>query len=123
MASDSNQPTFSASDLGVRLFDTPPSSFRPQTATSNDLKNFGMLQRPTNDFSAEYRPLWDRMYSGRFNSIVPQFKRRITKTTMPPRHNAPSAVQGKAISPVQPVAPSPIQYPNWGGIAIARGQQ
>jgi hypothetical protein len=122
MPADSSQPALRADDLGVRLFNTPPSGFRPKTATPDDLKSFGVLQRPTNDSSPEYRLLWERMYSDGFNTIVPQFKPRIAKTKILAPGSAPSAISEEPKTLSQRIAPSPIQYPNWGGIAIARGQ-
>jgi len=121
MAADSDRASLQAKDLGVKLFDKPPSGFRPEAATADDLKNFGVLQRPANDSSNEYRQLWQRMYSGGINPVVPQFKPRRIKTKILSPVGAPAAIQAEARALAARVAPSPVYYQNWGGMGIARG--
>lgn len=58
------------------LFGIPFASFDPKSAADTTLKQFGILARPADDTSAQYRQLWNRMYSRTMNFMVPQLKPR-----------------------------------------------
>jgi Peptidase A4 family len=89
-------------EIGIVPTEVPPRGFDPRTAPPDILGRYGILQRPSDGASSQYRKLWERMYPRGVNFVVPNFKSR--------------APTNRALA--KSIPPGRVEYNNWAGIGI-----